>query len=192
MAGGSLTWPLRTYTDNYYYGIRRFPYAPRAVTGGPQNRPHSPLTFADTDSTQFDISDGAFPRGPFGSSTVDDVHNLGEIWAGCCGRFAAGSSRERALQRNFEWPQYVTDGMKLSPLSPNFLQARDAILAAAAAGGATQDDIDDIWAGFAARGLGFFAAIMNEGTGSNDTRVVESSFCRRPCSDLFDQRRQHR
>ena len=163
-----------TYTDNYYYGIRRFPYAPRAVTGGPQNRPHSPLTFADTDSTQFDISDGAFPRGPFGSSTVDQVHNLGEIWAGMLWEVRSRFLAREGFDANFEWLQYVTDGMKLSPLSPNFLQARDAILAAAAAGGATQDDIDDIWAGFAARGLGFFAAIMNEGTGSNDTRVVES------------------
>ena len=39
------------YLDNYYYGIRRFPYAPRAVTGL-NGRPHSPLTFGDIDSTQ--------------------------------------------------------------------------------------------------------------------------------------------
>ncbi|MET0164320.1 MAG: M36 family metallopeptidase, partial [Vicinamibacterales bacterium] len=163
-----------TYTDNYYYGIRRFPYAPRAVTGGPQNRPHSPLTFADADSTQFDVSDGAFPPGPLGSSTVDQVHNLGEIWAGMLWEVRSRFVAREGFSGQHEWLQYVTDGMKLSPLSPNFLQARDAILAAAAAGGATQDDIDDIWAGFAVRGLGVLAAITSEGNGSNDTRVLES------------------
>ncbi len=38
----------------------------------------------------------------------------------------------------------------------------------------TQADIDDIWAGFATRGLGVLAQITNAGTGANNTRVVES------------------
>ena len=39
----------RRTLDNYYYGIRRFPYAPRTHVG-PNGRPHNPLTFADIDS----------------------------------------------------------------------------------------------------------------------------------------------
>jgi hypothetical protein len=37
-------------TANAYYGIRRFPKAVIAFTGGPLNRPHNPLTFADLNS----------------------------------------------------------------------------------------------------------------------------------------------
>jgi len=162
------------YTDNYYYGIRRFPYAPRAVTGGPSNRPHSPLTFADIDSTQADLTDGAYPRGPFGVTTVDQVHNIGEVWAGMLwevrARFVTRLGHAVGNQRIL---QYVTDGMKLDPAGPTLIQARDAILAAAAAGG-TQADIDDIWTGFATRGLGVLAAVTDAGTGGNNTRVVES------------------
>ena len=44
-------------TNNNYYGIRRFPYAVMAFTGV-NGRPHNPLTFADIDSTQIDLSDG--------------------------------------------------------------------------------------------------------------------------------------
>lgn len=146
------------YTDNYYYGIRRFPYAPRAVTGGPLNRPHSPLTFADIDSTQADLTDGAYPRGPIGSSTVDQVHNIGEVWAGMLwevrARFVSRLGHAVGNQRIL---QYVTDGMKLDPVNPTLIQARDAILTAANGGGATPADIDDIWRGFATRGLGVTA-----------------------------------
>ena len=46
--------------------------------------------------------------------------------------------------------------MKLSPLSPTFLQERDALIAAAQAGGSAAD-VADIWAAFATRGMGFSA-----------------------------------
>ena len=47
--------------------------------------------------------------------------------------------------------------MKLDPTNPTPLSGRDAILTAAAAGGGSADDIADIWAGFAARGIGLGA-----------------------------------
>ena len=34
-----------TFTDNYYYGIRRFPYAVKDDVGA-NGKPHNPLTFA--------------------------------------------------------------------------------------------------------------------------------------------------
>ncbi|MCV5942931.1 hypothetical protein OFN64_40255, partial [Escherichia coli] len=61
--------------NNYYYGIRRFPKAVMAFTGGPNNRPHNPLTFADIDATQMNLSDGAYP--PAFTGTADQVHNMG-------------------------------------------------------------------------------------------------------------------
>jgi hypothetical protein len=51
------------FVNNYYYGIRRFPKAVKAFTGGPGNLPHNPLTFADADQTQLNLSDGAYARG---------------------------------------------------------------------------------------------------------------------------------
>ena len=163
------------FLDNYYYGIRRFPYAPRAVTGGAMNRPHSPLTFADIDSTQADLTDGAYPRGPFGVATVDQVHNVGEVWGGMLwevrARFITRLGHAVGNQRIL---QFVTDAMKLDPLNPTLVQARDAILAAAQAGGGSASDVADIWQGFATRGLGVMAQVINPGSGADDTRVIES------------------
>jgi hypothetical protein len=160
------------YVNNYYYGIRRFPKAVIAFTGGPNNRPHNPLTFADADSTQFNINDGAYTRGPFGSSTPDQVHALGEIWSS-----ALWEVRAKLVARlgwevgNRRTLQLVTDGMKLAPLGPTFLTERDAIIAAAQALGGS--DTADVWAGFALRGMGFSAQVLVNGS-SGSTRVTEA------------------
>ena len=167
-----------TFNNNYYYGIRRFPKAVIAFTGGPNNRPHNPLTFADADTTQLNVSDGAFPRGPFGSATADQVHNLGEIW-----NSALWEVRAKLISRlgwavgNRKVLQLVTDGMKLAPLGPTFLSERDAIIAAAQASASAPeaaDDVRDVWSGFALRGMGASASIQNPGSGSGDTRVTET------------------
>jgi hypothetical protein len=63
--------------------------------------------------------------------------------------------------------------MKLSPPSPTFLQSRDAIIAAAQAGGSAAD-VADIWAGFAIRGMGFSARVLDVGSGGGTARVVEA------------------
>lgn len=170
--GGWVTHSIAVgFTDNYYYGIRRFPYAVMSTRGGPSNRPHNPLTFADIDSTQFNIGDGAFPRGPIGSATPYQVHNVGEVWAS-----ALNEVRARFITRlgfavgNQRILQFVTDGMKLDPVNPTMLQGRDSIIAAATAGGGTAADINDIWAGFAVRGMGVSAAVISVATG----RVTEA------------------
>lgn len=177
--GGYLTYQAFSgYNTNYYYGVRRFPLAVRSFTGGPNNRPHNPLTFADADQTQFNVDDGAFPRGQFGSTTADAVHNLGEIWSSALwevrARFIARLGWEAGNRKAL---QLVTDGMKLSPLGPNFLNSRDAILAGASASSAAPEaaaDVADVWAGFAIRGLGSGASIQNPGSGAGNTRVTES------------------
>ncbi len=178
-AGGYDTYQIQLgFTNNFYYGIRRFPKAVRAFTGGNLNLPHNPLTFADTDATQINLSDGAFVRGPVGTSTADQVHNLGEIWSSALwemrcnyvARLGWATGNRRALQ-------HVTDGMKLAPLGPTFLQERDAILAAAAASSLAPDaaaDVSDVWAGFATRGMGASAVVVIPGTGSGTTRVTEA------------------
>ena len=166
------------FTSNAYYGIRRFPKAVIAFTGGPNNRPHNPLTFADVDSTQFNITDGAFARGPFGSSTVDQVHNLGEIWSSTLWEVRAKLiARSGWAVGNRKVLQLVTDGMKLAPIGPTMLQERDAILSAAQMSAVAPEaaaDVADTWAGFAARGMGFSAVVLNAGTGASNTRVTEA------------------
>ncbi len=167
-----------TFFNNYYYGIRRFPKAVIASTGGPNNRPHNCLTFADADSTQLNVSDCAYPRGPFGSSTADQVHNLGEIWNSALWEVRAKLvTRLGWAEGNRKTLQLVTDGMKMAPLGPSFLTERDAILAVAQASSDAPDagvDVADVWAGFALRGMGASASIQVPGSGSGDTRVTEA------------------
>jgi hypothetical protein len=155
-------------TDNYYYGIRRFPYAVRSNTGGPMNRPHSPLTYADVDPAQENVTDGAYAKNP-AIANGTGVHNMGENW---CNMLL--EVRARMITRlgyavgNQRMMQLVVDGMKLDPTGAalTMVSARNAIIAADQAGFAGADT-GDIWAGFAARGCGF-------GASTNGTAVVES------------------
>lgn len=164
------------FSGNYYYGIRRFPLAVRSFRL--DGRPHNPLTFADVDQTQMNLSDGAFPRGPIGTDTADSVHNLGEIWSSMLWEVRAKLIARLGWQvGNRKTLQLVTDGMKLSPLGPNFLNSRDAILAAAQASSVAPEaaaDVADVWAGFATRGLGLSASIQNVGSGAGNARVTEA------------------
>jgi extracellular elastinolytic metalloproteinase len=149
------------YTDNYFYGIRRFPYAVRS-TVGPNGKPYNPLTFADIDGAQIDLTDGAYPRGPLGSTTAFQVHNIGEVWC-----MALLEVRARLIDRmgwaagNQRMMQLVVDGMKLDPAEPTLVNGRDSILAASAASGGGPEEERDIWAGFATRGLGASASAFS-------------------------------
>lgn len=169
------------YTANYYYGIRRFPLAVISSLG-PNGRPHNPLTFRYLNSdcntligtsTSNPPPSSAFPRGPIGVTTCDQIHNIGEVWAA-----ALWEVRARLIERlgftagTRDALQAVTDGMKISPLNPNILQSRDAIIAAAAA--ISPQHAADVREGFRRRGMGFSAAIINAGSGSNNTVVVEA------------------
>lgn len=187
---------LPTFESNYYYGLRRFPVAVWASRGS-NGLPHNPLTFRyinagcntliGTDTTN---PNSAFPRGPIGaSSPCDESHNMGEVWA-----VTLWEVRDQLIQRhgaaegNRRALQYVTDGMKLSPLNPTMLNARDSILAAAAA--SDSGDVLPVWRGFAIRGMGFSASITATGTGNNNTVVTEAFNLplqfRRPARADFD------
>ncbi|HQU84652.1 MAG TPA: M36 family metallopeptidase [Pyrinomonadaceae bacterium] len=178
--GGYVTYQITAgFESNYYYGIRRFPTAVLASVGA-NNRPHNPFTFRYLNSdcnvligTGTSNPNSAFPRGPIGVTTCDQVNNIGEIWSvilwemrdKLIGRHGAAEGNRRALQ-------YVTDAMKFSPIGPTMLQSRDAIIAAALASDST--DATFIWQGFALRGMGYSASIQNAGTGANNTVVTES------------------
>ena len=173
--GGYVTYQITSgFEGNYYYGIRRFPTS-RISCLGTNGKPHSPLTFRHANSNcNADINTvGAYPRGPVGSATCDQAHNLGEIWTSMLWEVRGVLiDQHGATEGNRRTLQYVTDGMKLAPLNPTFLQARDSIIAAAFA--ASPADVKWIREGFRRRGLGFSASIQNAGTGASNTIVTEA------------------
>jgi len=94
---------------------------------------------------------GGYTYGDFGRvAGTPEVHADGEIWGETLWdvRKALGSQKAEQL---------ITDGLRLTPPEPSFLDARNAILSADTAdfGGA---DVAALWSIFAARGMGFFAS----------------------------------
>jgi len=160
-AGGYVYFlPNFGFTDNYYFGIRRYPYAVKTNVG-PNGKPHNPLTFADVDPNQIDASDGAYPYVALFDNTgwaATEVHNIGEVWC-----IALTEVRARLIHRmgyaagNTRMMQLTTDAMKLDPTNPTFVSGRNSLLAADVAFGS--EDALDIWAGFATRGIGFGATL---------------------------------
>jgi len=144
-------------------GIRRFPYSFDMTI--------DPLTYNDIDPNQIDVPVD-FPEG------ADEVHNVGEVWASALWdmywllveRDGFNADLYNGTGGNNTALQLVIEGMKLTPASPTFLDARDGILAADAAlfNGA---NTDLIWQAFARRGMGFSA---QDGGGHNSTDVVEA------------------
>jgi len=141
------------YLDNYVYGIRRFPYSTDNTV--------NPITWADVDQNTTDYS-GGIAISPLGveASGAMEVHNIGEVWALTLWevreRIIAGSGGGSVPTGNETTLQLVTDGMKMTPSNPSFIEARDAILDADCATNGCANE-DAIWGGFADRGLGFKA-----------------------------------
>jgi hypothetical protein len=156
-------------TENYYFGIRRYPYS--------TDMSKNPLTFKDIDPAQADYCSSGAPyhTGMFGACSAtlaNEVHNEGEVW--CVTLWDARAN----LINKYGWAmgnqlilQLVTDGMKLTPAHPNFLQARDAILQADLVDN-TGTNLRELWAAFAKRGMGFSAA----SPASSTTTGIQESF----------------
>ncbi|HEU4658760.1 MAG TPA: M36 family metallopeptidase [Capillimicrobium sp.] len=93
---------------------------------------------------------GGYTYGDFGDiAGQPEVHADGEIWAQTLWdlRAAIGVSDARLL---------VTEGMRLTPPEPSFLDARNGILAALEVTGKTALR-DEVWDVFRNRGMGFYA-----------------------------------
>jgi hypothetical protein len=142
--------------ENYYYGIRRYPYS--------TDMTKNPLTFRDIDPTQAS-SHAAVPQNPsLGGQPADEVHNQGEVW--CVTLWEARAN----LIAKYGWTngnrlilQLVTDGMNLCPPNPTFVEARDGIIQADQInnGGANRLEL---WSAFAKRGLGAGATSPSSAT----------------------------
>ncbi|MBC8094309.1 MAG: M36 family metallopeptidase, partial [Akkermansiaceae bacterium] len=129
---------------NYYFGGRRYPYSTQLSK--------NPLTFKDIDPTQAS-SHAGIPSSPIVGGTADEVHNAGEVWCATLWEARANLITKYGFPGNQLMLQLVTDGMKLSPVNPNFLQARDAILQADLIHNEGANLLE-LWQAFAKRGMG--------------------------------------
>lgn len=156
--------------QGYYFGVRRAPYS--------TDLSKNPFTFKH-------IQHGvALPSGvplQLNGASNAQVHNTGEIWANMLWECYAAllrdtlgaSPRLTFAEAQQRMKDYLVAGLKLTPVMPTFVEARDAILAAASA----NDEIDFalMFAAFAKRGLGT-GAIAPDRFNSLNTPVVESFF----------------
>ncbi|WP_294231469.1 M36 family metallopeptidase [Prosthecobacter sp.] len=150
------------YSDNYYYGARRYSYSTDMLK--------NPHTLKDIDPNQVDWHTSV-PRNPTYAATQDatQVHYQGTVWCVALWDvrtnlilkhgFATGNERALFL---------VTEGMKYTAANPNFIQARDGILQAAMVN--HPGDLGEVWTAFAKRGMGDGATAP---ASSTTTGIVE-------------------
>jgi uncharacterized repeat protein (TIGR01451 family) len=184
--GAYLTYQLSGLQENYYFGIRRYPYSTDLTK--------NPLTFKDIDPAQALAHDDVprSPReGPFNPFAASEVHHQGEVWCNMLWEVRANLIRKLGFAAgNRLVLQLVTDGMNFSPPNPNFVQARDAILLADRfySGGS---NIKDIWAAFAKRGLGASAVspASSTTTGVREAFDPPDNLTVRPLAEFTTTRR---
>ncbi|MES2736718.1 MAG: M36 family metallopeptidase [Verrucomicrobiota bacterium] len=151
------------FSENYYYGGRRYSYSPDM-----RKNPH---TFRDIDPTQVDWHTDV-PRSPTHAATQDatQVHYQGTVWCTMLWEMRANLVMKHGFATGNERALFlVTEGMKLGPANPNFVQARDGILQAALVN--HPEDVGEVWAAFAKRGLGEGATAP---ASTSSTGVTES------------------
>jgi hypothetical protein len=148
--GGYVTYQFYGMTENYYYGIRRYPYT--------TDMSKNPLTFKDIDPSQASAHVG-IPISPIiGGGSADEVHNQGEVWCVTLHEVWASLVTKLGWSIGNELTlRLVTDGLKLAPANATFLEARDGIIQAdqVDTGGA---NYNEIWIAFAKRGMGYSAS----------------------------------
>jgi hypothetical protein len=152
--------------SGYYFGVRRYPYA--------TDMAKNPLTFRH-------IADGqALPDGPtvaFGEDgrSNSEVHASGEVWASmlweCFGALLRDKQRLTFDQALTRMRGYLVASLKLTPPSPTFIEARDAVLAVALAG--DKQDFFLFAQAFAKRGAGIGAVAPGRDS-ADHVGVVES------------------
>lgn len=161
-AVGGWTDVTPSFKENYYFSIRRYPYS--------ADMAKNPLTFKHI-SANVTLPSGP-TRNPNAGGPNQEEHNAGEIW--CCALWEVFVNLVAAHGHAVAEPRmlkYVVGGLKLTPANPTFLQARDAVIAAANT--LEPADVPLIWKGFAKRGLGK-DAVGPSATSTTLTGIVES------------------
>lgn len=137
------------FLDNYYFGIRRYPYS--------TDLSKNPLTYQMI-SDKLRPNTAQTPRNPVVGDLSAEVHAEGEVWCAVLWDCRANLIRQYGFEAgNRMILQLVVDGMKFSPPNPNFLEARDAILIADRIRNNSVNQCA-LWAAFAKRGIGVSAS----------------------------------
>jgi large repetitive protein len=163
-------YPMAVYTSEgldplgTYFGIRRVPYS--------TDFSKDALTFKHV---QDRVALPAVPTA-YGQNGADnsEVHNTGEVWATMLWECYAGLLRDPRFsfaQAQDRMKRYLVAGYKLTPVVPTMVEARDALLAAAAAN--DLQDFATFSAAFARRGMGQ-KAVAPDRDSTDNTPVVES------------------
>jgi extracellular elastinolytic metalloproteinase len=150
-----------TFKNNYYFSIRRYPYS--------ADMKKNPLTFKHIGNNVVLPTGPPINPSPAGNN---EVHNAGEVWCSALWEvfvnLVAKHKHELAEKRMLA---YIIGGLKLTPVRPTYVQARDAIIAAVAALDA--GDLPAVKAGFAKRGMGT-GAVAPPSNSTSMAGVVES------------------
>ncbi|WP_324753652.1 M36 family metallopeptidase [Roseovarius sp. Pro17] len=161
------------WDDNYYFGIRHFPYSTDLCA--------NPFTLLDMQTPTYDITPipsagcaATPPVSPWLETRSGAVHDMGEIWAVTVWEARRNLvSKHGADLGNELMLQLMTDSMFLLAAGPTFVEARDAIIASdlARTGGANRCEL---WRGFAKRGMGVGAATPSSGSFTEDFAFPEN------------------
>lgn len=156
--------------NGYYFGIRRVPYSTDLTK--------NPLTFKHI-SNGVPITGATISFGADGSNNAE-VHNTGEVWTTMLWECYASLLRDTIgpnprltfTEAQDRMKDYLVAAYKLTPNSPTFLEARDAVLAAAFANDPT--DFVLFAKAFAKRGAGIRAVSPDRFSTTNSPGLVES------------------
>jgi hypothetical protein len=114
--------------NNYLYGLRRYPYS--------TNRNKNPLTFKHiSDGVALPVGIPAAPYTDMAGTSNSQIHSSGEVWASMLwDAYAALLNDPKRLtfsQAQDRMLDYLVASLKMTPIDPTFLEARDALLAVA-------------------------------------------------------------
>jgi len=147
--------------DSTFFGIRRVTYSADMAKNA--------LTFRHiTNGQPLPTSAPLSNSGGVNS----EVHNSGEIWATMLWESYVSLLRAHPFaEAQSRMKSYLVNGYKMTPAAPTFLEARDAIIAAAMANDPA--DGDRFWRAFARRGAGV-GAVAPDRYSTTHEGVVES------------------
>jgi hypothetical protein len=152
----------------YYFGIRRVPYS--------TDMTRNPLTLRHI-TNGVPVGGAPVAFGVDGSSNAE-VHSTGEVWATMLWECYAALLRDTLgdqprlafAEAQKRMKDYLVASLKITPADPTFLDARNALLAAAFA--ADRTDYLRFWQAFAKRGAGTRAVVAERFSTAN-TGVTE-------------------
>jgi extracellular elastinolytic metalloproteinase len=161
-AAGARDVDIGMYTDATFTATRFEPIDCQPVVDDNNSRCPGGLNPDETGT-------GGFTFGDFGHvAGAPEVHSDGEIWAQTLWDLRRALVAELGeIGGSNAAEQLITQGMRLSPPEPSFLDMRNAILAADTGLGNAHHAL--IWQVFAGRGMGYLASVQ----GSSDVSPVQ-------------------